>query len=85
VLAVSALDLLCTAAAFTLYYWLIDHIGEGRAALASYLMPECALLYGVLLLSEPLTVAAVIGLVLIIAGAERNPEPQHVRLSIRAH
>lgn len=70
VLAVIMLGLLCTAVAFMLYYWLIDHIGEGRAALASYLTPAFALLYGVLLLGEPLTVAAVVGLVLIIGGAE---------------
>jgi drug/metabolite transporter (DMT)-like permease len=70
VLAVTALGLICTAVAFMLYYWLIDHIGEQRAALANYLTPAFALLYGVLLLGERLTVWAVIGLLLIIAGAE---------------
>ena len=65
-----ALGLICTAVAFMLYYRLIDRIGEERAALANYLTPAFALLYGVLLLGESLTVAAVIGLVLIIAGAE---------------
>jgi len=70
VLAVTALGLICTAVAFMLYYWLIDHIGEERAALASYLTPAFALFYGVLLLGETLTVWAVLGLLLIIAGAE---------------
>ncbi len=70
VLAVIALGLLGTALAFMLYYSLIDQIGEGRAALANYLTPVFALFYGLLLLGEPLTVAAVIGLVLIILGAE---------------
>ncbi|MBV9453203.1 MAG: DMT family transporter [Rubrobacter sp.] len=70
VLAVIALGLLCTAVAFMLYYSLIDQIGEERASLATYLTPAFALLYGVLLLGESLTVAAVIGLVLIIVGAE---------------
>ena len=69
-LAVTVLGLCCTALAYMLYYWLIVQVGEERAALANYLTPAFALLYGVLLLGETLTVAAVIGLVLIIAGAE---------------
>ena len=72
VLAVIMLGLGCTALAFMLYYSLIDQIGEERAALSNYLTPAFALFYGVLLLGESLTVAAVIGLVLIIAGAEIN-------------
>ena len=70
VLAVIVLGLVCTALAFMLYYSLIDQIGEERASLATYLTPAFALLYGVLLLGESLTAASVIGLVLIIAGAE---------------
>jgi drug/metabolite transporter (DMT)-like permease len=70
VLAVIMLGLGCTALGYMLYYKLIDNIGEERAALANYLTPAFALFYGVLLLGESLTVAAVIGLVLIIAGAE---------------
>jgi drug/metabolite transporter (DMT)-like permease len=70
VLAVIVLGLLCTALAFMLYYSLIDQIGEERASLATYLTLVFALFYGVLLLGESLTVAAVIGLVLIIVGAE---------------
>ncbi|MDQ3912294.1 MAG: DMT family transporter [Actinomycetota bacterium] len=70
VLAVIALGLGCTALAYVLYYRLIDHVGEERAALANYLTPAFALFYGVLLLGEALTIWAIIGLVLIIAGAE---------------
>ena len=70
VLAVIALGLLCTAVAFMLYYRLIDNIGEERASLANYLTPAFALLYGVLLLSESLTIWAIVGLVLIVSGAE---------------
>lgn len=70
VLAVILLGLACTALAYMLYYRLIDHIGGERASLANYLTPVFALFYGVLLLGEPLTVAAIAGLVLIVAGAE---------------
>ena len=62
VLAVVALGLLCTAVAFMLYYRLIDHIGEERASLSNYLTPAFALLYGVLLLSESLTIWAILSL-----------------------
>jgi drug/metabolite transporter (DMT)-like permease len=70
VLAVIALGLLCTAVAFLLYYRLIDHVGEERASISNYLTPAFALVYGVLLLGESLTIMMVIGLVLIILGAE---------------
>ncbi len=92
VLAVIVLGLVCTALAFMLYYSLIDQIGEERASLATYLTPAFALLYGVLLLGESLTAASVIGLALIIAGAEitlrgagaRRPG-REVRARPRAH
>ena len=70
VLAVIALGLGCTALGYMLYYSLIDHIGGERAALANYLTPAFALFYGVVLLGEHLTIWAIIGLALIILGAE---------------
>ena len=92
VLAVVALGLLCTAVAFMLYYRLIDHIGEERASLSNYLTPAFALRYGVLLLSESLTIWAIIGLVLIISGAEitlrgagDRSSRREVRTRYRAH
>src|SRR5215207_2356206 len=92
VLAVIALGLLCTAVAFMLYYRLIDHIGEERASLSNYLTPAFALLYGMLLLSESLTIWAIIGLVLIISGAEitlrgagDRSSRREVRSRYRAH
>ena len=70
VLAVIVLGLGCTALGYMLYYRLIDHVGEERAALANYLTPAFALFYGMLLLGEALTIWAILGLMLIIAGAE---------------
>ena len=70
VLAVIVLGLGCTALGYMLYYRLIDHVGEERAALANYLTPAFALFYGVLLLGETLTIWAILGLMLIITGAE---------------
>ena len=70
IIAVIVLGLACTAATYMLYYRLIAEVGEERAALGNYLTPIFALFYGVILLGEPLTIAAVAGLALIIVGAE---------------
>ena len=58
-----------TGIAFYIFYTLIADIGPGRATLVAYIAPAFAVLYGVWLLSEPLTVGAVLGLVLILAGS----------------
>src|SRR5918998_607507 len=47
-----------------------DQIGEGRTALANYLTPAFALLYGTFLLGEAFTFAEIVGLVLTVTGAE---------------
>src|SRR5215210_8450311 len=70
IIAVIVLGLFCTALTFMLYYQLIAEVGEERAALGNYITPIFALFYGVILLGEQLTIAAVIGLALIIVGAE---------------
>jgi drug/metabolite transporter (DMT)-like permease len=70
VVAVFVLGLACTALTFMLSYQLIAEVGEERSALGNYLTPIFALFYGVILVREPLTIAAVVGLALIIFGAE---------------
>jgi drug/metabolite transporter (DMT)-like permease len=42
--------------------------GASRTSLVTYLLPPMALFYGVVLLGEALTVNAVLGLFLILAG-----------------
>ena len=42
--------------------------GASRGILITYLVPAIALAYGVLLLGEPLSFAAVAGLALVLAG-----------------
>jgi drug/metabolite transporter (DMT)-like permease len=58
-----------TGVAFFIYFTLISEIGPGRASLVAYIAPGFAVLYGVALLSEPLTLGAVLGLALILAGS----------------
>jgi drug/metabolite transporter (DMT)-like permease len=58
-----------TGIAFAIYFTLIAEIGPGRASLVAYIAPGFAVLYGVTLLGEPLTLGAILGLILILAGS----------------
>jgi drug/metabolite transporter (DMT)-like permease len=63
-----ALALLGTALAQLLLFRIIRLYGARRLSLVTYLMPGFALAYGALLLDEEITVAALVGLMLILAG-----------------
>jgi drug/metabolite transporter (DMT)-like permease len=58
-----------TGIAFAINYTLIAEIGPGRASLVAYIAPACAVFYGVVLLAEPLTVGAILGLGFILGGS----------------
>lgn len=82
--ALVALGVTHTALAFLIFYELIGAVGAGRANLVSYLTPPFALVYGAVLLSERVTVAALVGLGLILAGvtlASRRRAPVEVPVS----
>jgi drug/metabolite transporter (DMT)-like permease len=72
--AVVALGVVATGIAQLLVNRLIGGHGAARAMLVNYLLPGFALLYGVLLLGEPLTGAEVGGLALILAGVSLASE-----------
>jgi len=79
VAAVLVLGAVGTALAFVIFYKLIAEVGAGRASLVSYLAPGVALFYGAVFRHEPITVAAIAGLVLILGGvaiaSRRKREP----------
>ncbi len=58
-----------TGVAFLIFYTLIAEIGPGRASVVAYIAPAFAVVYGVVLLDERLTVGTVGGLVLILGGS----------------
>jgi drug/metabolite transporter (DMT)-like permease len=66
--SVVVLGVVGTGVAYILYYSLIAGAGASRAILVTYLVPSLALLYGAILLDEPLTATAVAGLGLVLAG-----------------
>ncbi len=58
-----------TGLAFLIFYTLIADIGPSRATLVTYIAPGFAVVYGIALLSEPLTAGGLLGLALILAGS----------------
>jgi drug/metabolite transporter (DMT)-like permease len=68
VLSLLGLALLGTALAQLVLYRMLNLYGARRVSLVTYLMPGFALVYAAVLLDEPVTIAALGGLALILAG-----------------
>lgn len=69
VASIGALALLCTAVAFLLFFALIVEAGPSRATVVTYLNPVVAIVLGVLVLAEPLTLGMALGFPLIALGS----------------
>jgi drug/metabolite transporter (DMT)-like permease len=67
--SIVVLGLVCTAAAFLLWFSLIAEIGPSRASVITYINPVVAVALGVAILGESLTASAIAGLLLILAGS----------------
>lgn len=66
--ALIALAVICTAAAFLVFFALIREVGPVRAPLFTYVNPVVAIVLGAIVLAEPLTPGLLIGFPLIIVG-----------------
>ena len=66
--SVIALAVIGTALAQIILYRVLRSDGAARVSLVTYLLPMTALIYGVLLLGEPLTWEELAGMVLILGG-----------------
>lgn len=64
--SVVLLALLCTAVAYLLYFYLIEHVGPTKTLTVTYLIPLFGSLWGVLFLKESLTVGMGVGLLLVL-------------------
>jgi drug/metabolite transporter (DMT)-like permease len=67
-LSAAMLGVLCTGAAFVLYYRLIARIGASRASTVTYLIPVFGVAWAWLLLGEPLTLTMAISGALILGS-----------------
>jgi drug/metabolite transporter (DMT)-like permease len=81
--SVVGLAVVCSAAAFLVFFALIAEIGPVRATVITYVNPAVAAVVGVLLLNEHLTGGMLLGFALVLAGSvlatgrapEAVPEP----------
>jgi drug/metabolite transporter (DMT)-like permease len=67
--SVAGLGVLCTAAAFMVFFALIAEVGPARATVITYINPAVAIVLGALVLDEDLTIGMAIGFPLVIVGA----------------
>jgi drug/metabolite transporter (DMT)-like permease len=67
--ALAGLAVVCTAAAFLLFFRLIAEVGPARATVITYVNPAVAVALGVSVLGEPLTPWMVAAFALILAGS----------------
>jgi drug/metabolite transporter (DMT)-like permease len=67
-LSVLYLGVVCTGAAYLLYFGLIAGAGASRAVLVTYLVPSLALVYGAVFLDEAVRALSIAGLALVLAG-----------------
>ncbi len=67
--SVAILGSLCTAIAFLGFFALIKEVGPSRSTLITYINPAVAVILGILVLSEPLTLGLAIGFPLVLLGS----------------
>ncbi|MEP7105008.1 MAG: EamA family transporter [Chloroflexota bacterium] len=68
-LSLAALALLCSAVALVAWFTLIQDAGPGRATIVIYINPAVAVIAGVLVLHERISLTSVLGMALILAGS----------------
>lgn len=57
-----------TTLAYLCYFWLLEHVGPTRTLIVTYLLPCTALIYGAILLHEPVGFNSLGGLALVLFG-----------------
>jgi drug/metabolite transporter (DMT)-like permease len=79
------LGVLGTVVSYVLYFWVLRYMTPARLGAVSYLQPVGAILLGLVLLGEPITLRVAVGGLLIIAGVyaietyagDSQPEEEH--------
>jgi drug/metabolite transporter (DMT)-like permease len=79
--AVLILGVVCTAAAFLLFWKLIDETGPVRATVITYLNPAVAAVMGIAVLNEAFTPVMGLGFGLVILGSVLATRPASARSS----
>jgi drug/metabolite transporter (DMT)-like permease len=82
-LSLLGLGLVCTALAYIVYFRLLSSVGPVRSMTTTFLIPPFGVLWGALLLGEPLSMAHVYGGVLIAAALWLVLKPGVVKVAGR--
>lgn len=76
--SLAGLAVICTAAAFLVFFRLIAEVGPARATVITYVNPAVAVALGVIVLGERLTPAVGLSFVLILGGSVLATRPGSV-------
>ena len=75
IVALLYLALFGSAVAFSLYFWLLQHMSATRLSLIAYAIPVVAVAVGAIFLDEPVTVRVLVGGALVVAGVAWAARP----------
>jgi drug/metabolite transporter (DMT)-like permease len=78
-LAAAGLAVLCTALAYVLFFWVLARVGAVRIMVIPYLIPAFGVLWGALLLHEPVTARMLVGCAVILLGTALTTGLLHPR------
>lgn len=67
-LAAAGLAVLCTALAYVMFFWVLARVGTTRIMVVPYLIPAFGVLWGALLLGEPVSLRMLGGCAAILLG-----------------
>lgn len=73
------LGVMCTAAAFLMFFWLMKRIGPTGAMTVAYAIPAFGILWGWLFLGEAVSLATILGGVVIVAGVVMVQWPERAK------
>lgn len=76
--SIATLAVVCTSAAFVVFFALIAQVGPSRATVFTYINPAVAIALGVAVLGESFTAGMAVGFPLVLIGsvlATRSPRP----------
>jgi drug/metabolite transporter (DMT)-like permease len=82
-LAAAGLAVLCTALAYVLFFWVLARVGAVRIMVIPYLIPAFGVLWGALLLDEPVTARMLGGCAVILLGTALTTGLVHQRRAAR--
>ncbi|MFM8238767.1 MAG: DMT family transporter [Actinomycetota bacterium] len=77
--SIVVLGILCTAIAFLIFFALVKEVGPSRMTVITFLNPAVAVMLGVIVLSEPITLGLILGFPLVLLGSYLATRPDRAR------